>query len=116
MRILKNAVLLYILMTIPAFLYALNSDRNISEELVENEIKMIWSIGEKDGSANEFALAPDGFEDFKYQDFGFEDKFFVVGFHNEKEAIPYVLPGPVDTWGGTWSTSGWRSNQITILF
>ena len=116
MRILKNTVLLYILMTIPAFLYALNSDRNISEELVENEIKMIWSIGEKDGSANEFALAPDGFEDFKYQDFGFEDKFFVVGFHDVKEEIPYVLPGPVDTWGGTWSTSGWRSNQITILF
>ena len=26
------------------------------------------------------------------------------------------MPGPVDTWGGTWSTSGWRSNQITVLF
>lgn len=116
MRVHKNAMLLTILMTIPVFLCAFSSDRNKSEEVVENEIKTIWSVGEKDMSANEFALAPDGFEDFKYQDFGFEDKFFVVGFHDVKKEIPYVLPGPVDTWGGTWSTSGWRSNQITILF
>ena len=22
----------------------------------------------------------------------------------------------VDTWGGTWPTSGWRTNQVNILF
>jgi len=114
MRILKHILLPCLLITFPAFLYALDGDRSLSGKSINQDI--IWSIGEKDGSANEFALAPDEFEEFKYEDFGFEDKFFVLGFHDESEEIPYVLPGPVDTWGGTWSTSGWRSNQVSILF
>lgn len=27
-----------------------------------------------------------------------------------------MLPGPDDTWGGTWSTSGWRTHDANILF
>jgi predicted alpha-1,2-mannosidase len=77
---------------------------------------VIWSIGKPDHSAAEFALAPGGFRKFIAHDFGFEDKFFLVGHSREKNDFPYVLPGPVDTWGGTWSTSGWRINQVNILF
>ncbi|MFT3701830.1 MAG: GH92 family glycosyl hydrolase [Agriterribacter sp.] len=76
----------------------------------------IWRIGIADRSANEFALAPDGFRKFIEHDFGFEDKYFLVGYSNEKKDFPYVVPGPVDTWGGTWPTSGWRINQVNILF
>jgi hypothetical protein len=76
----------------------------------------IWSIGKPDHSANEFALAPNGFKDFVGHDFGYEDKFYLVGFSKERNDFPYVLPGPVDTWGGTWPTAGWRTNQVNILF
>lgn len=76
----------------------------------------IWTIGKADHSASEFALAPDGFRDFVGKDFGYEDKFFLVGYSTEKADFPYVLPGPVDTWGGTWPTAGWRTNQVNLLF
>src|SRR5258706_16207289 len=75
----------------------------------------IWEIGNADKSSDEFALAPDKFRDFVGHDFGYEDKFFLIGYSKGKDNFPYVLPGPVDTWGGTWPTSGWRTNQINIL-
>lgn len=78
--------------------------------------KVIWSVGKADHAASEFALAPNGFKNFVGHDFGYEDKFFLVGYSHEKNDFPYVLPGPVDTWGGTWPTSGWRTNQVNILF
>ncbi|HRN56414.1 MAG TPA: polysaccharide lyase family protein, partial [Agriterribacter sp.] len=77
---------------------------------------VVWSIGKPDHSASEFALAPNGFRKFIEHDFGFEDKFFLVGHSREKNDFPYVLRGPVDNWGGTWSTSGWRINEVNILF
>ncbi|GBU07914.1 hypothetical protein AwDysgo_12450 [Bacteroidales bacterium] len=76
----------------------------------------IWQIGIADKDASEFALAPNGFRKFVEADFGYEDKFFIIGFSKEKTDFPYVLPGPVDTWGGTWSTAGWRNNEVNILF
>ena len=76
----------------------------------------IWKIGNADKASKEFALAPDKFKDFVGNDFGYEDKFFLIGYSKEKADFPYVLPGPVDTWGGTWPTSGWRTNQVNILF
>lgn len=76
----------------------------------------IWRVGKPDHSAGEFALAPAGFTKFVGHDFGYEDKFFLIGFSKEKQDFPYVLPGPVDTWGGTWPTAGWRTNQINMLF
>jgi len=77
---------------------------------------ILWSIGKADKSASEFALAPNGFKNFVGHDFGYEDKFFLIGHSKEKNDFPYVIPGPVDTWGGTWPTSGWRTSQVTILF
>lgn len=78
--------------------------------------KTIWRIGEKDGSPEGFALSPDGYKDFIERDFGYEDKFFAVGWSDPAKDFPYVLPGPADTWGGTWSTAGWRTHCVNILF
>lgn len=78
--------------------------------------KAIWTIGKADNSASEFALSPNGFKSFVAKDFGFEDKYFLIGHAKEKVDFPYVIPGPVDTWGGTWTTSGWRTNQVNVLF
>ncbi len=88
----------------------------ISSSFAQPKEKPIWPIGKADHSAAEFALAPGGFKNFVGHDFGYEDKFYLVGFSKEKNDFPYVLPGPVDTWGGTWPTAGWRTNQVTILF
>ncbi len=67
-------------------------------------------------ATGEFALAPNGFKKFVGNDFGYEDKYFLVGYSKEKKDFPYVIPGPADTWGGTWPTAGWRTNQVNILF
>jgi predicted alpha-1,2-mannosidase len=76
----------------------------------------VWKIGNTDSLSSEFALSPDRFREFVEQDFGYEDKVYVVGYSEEREDFPYVLPGPVDTWGGTWPASGWRTNRVNILF
>ena len=88
----------------------------IQFSFAQSKQNVIWTIGKPDHSPDEFALAPDGFKDFVGHDFGYEDKFYLVGFSKEKNDFPYVLPGPVDTWGGTWPTAGWRTNQVNILF
>jgi hypothetical protein len=64
----------------------------------------------------EFALFPDQFERYIESDFGWEDRYFLIGKSETDKDFPYVLPGPVDTWGGTWPTSGWRTSEINILF
>jgi len=86
--------------------YALNAPKS----------NVIWSVGKSDNSSSEFALAPNGFKQFVGHDFGYEDKFFLIGYSTEKNDFPYVIPGTVDTWGGTWYTSGWRTSQVNILF
>lgn len=40
----------------------------------------------------------------------------MIGTSVDKTDFPYVLPGPDDTWGGTWGTSGWRTHDANILF
>ncbi|WP_430972288.1 GH92 family glycosyl hydrolase [Sunxiuqinia rutila] len=77
---------------------------------------VIWQIGENNNSCAEFALAPKGYPDYIANDFGWEDKYFLIGTSNDQKDWPYIIPGTSDTWGGTWGTSGWRSSTLTILF
>ena len=81
-----------------------------------NEVKTIWQIGTADGSADEFALAGGDYEKFLDHDFGWEDRFYVVGKSNPKQEFPYILPGPADAWGGTSPTAGIRTHVLNILF
>ncbi|MCP4454736.1 MAG: hypothetical protein GY809_25025, partial [Planctomycetes bacterium] len=83
---------------------------------VETQAKVLWKIGEADNSSEGFSLAPGQYTQFLKKDFGWEDGYFLVGTSVVKEHWPYVLPGPSDEWGGTWSTSGWRSHTLNILF
>lgn len=76
----------------------------------------IWAIGTENNSSSDFALGPKDFRQFLANDFGYEDKFYLINHSDIKRDFPYVLPGPTDTWGGTWPTSGWRTHQINILF
>jgi len=83
------------------------------DRVVANDI---WSIGKNDNSSADLALGPRDYKKFLSKDFGFEDRFFLIGRSDAATDFPYVLPGPDDTWGGTWGTSGWRTHEINILF
>ncbi len=88
----------------------------VAVQATATAVSTIWSVGELDGRPAGFALAPDNFRSFLAQDFGYEDRFFLIGHSQEAKDFPYVLPGPADTWGGTWSTAGWRTHEVNILF
>ncbi len=77
---------------------------------------VVWQVGAKDGTGNEFALAPDGYAQFLNKDFGWEDKFFLIGRSNPKTDIPYVLPSTDDAWGGSSGGAGDRAHQVNLLF
>ena len=78
--------------------------------------EVIWKIGANDNSSSDLALGPAEYKKFLSKDFGFEDRYYIIGRSTEKNDFPYVLPGPDDTWGGTWGTSGWRTHEVNILF
>jgi predicted alpha-1,2-mannosidase len=82
----------------------------------DSENKVIWQIGQADNNVTEFALSPDGYKHFVENDFGWEDRFFLVGNSQDSTDFPYILPGPSDEWGGTSGTAGWRSHSLNILF
>ena len=77
---------------------------------------IVWKIGESDNSTREFALAPKNYEDFTSKDFGFEDRYFLVGHSDPKTDFPYVLPGPDDQWAGSSHIAGCRTQVLNILF
>ncbi len=45
-----------------------------------------------------------------------KDRYFLIGKDTASRSFPYVIPGPADEWGGTWSTAGWRTHHSNILF
>ena len=77
---------------------------------------VIWQIGVEDGGYSEFALAPDQYEDFLGHDFGWEDRFFLIGKSTPEKDWPYVLPGPADDWGGSIGYAGLRTHVLNIFF
>lgn len=85
-------------------------------ELRAAATKTVWQIGEKDHSAGELALSPDKYKEFLANDFGWEDRFYIIGLSSPQKDFPYVLPGPADHWGGTSYTAGIRTHVLNILF
>jgi alpha-mannosidase len=65
---------------------------------------LLWQIGKPDHDDREFALAPDGYRQFR------EDGYFVVGQSDGQRDWPYVQPGPNDSWAGS------RQHTFTIMF
>jgi predicted alpha-1,2-mannosidase len=72
----------------------------------------LWSIGQQDDSAAEFALAQGGHARF-LQQFGSPDRAFYIGLSETPADWPCVLPGPLDAWAG--SGHGGRWNQMNTL-
>ena len=88
----------------------------ICQTLAASNNRVVWQIGENDGSANEFALAPGNYESFIRSDFGFEDRYYLVGYSDPSTDFPYVLPGPDDFWAGSSHMAGCRTQVLNILF
>lgn len=78
--------------------------------------EVVWEIGTNNNSSADLALGPSDYKNFLSKDFGYEDRYYLVGKSSPKTDFAYVLPGPDDTWGGTWGTAGWRTHEINILF
>ncbi|MBQ6186574.1 MAG: GH92 family glycosyl hydrolase [Prevotella sp.] len=78
--------------------------------------EVVWQIGNADNSAAELCLGEGNYNAFLENDFGFEDRFFVIGHSEAKRHFAYVLPGPKDQWAGTGIASGWRTHDANILF
>lgn len=88
----------------------------VSTALGQSGQVSVFEIGDDDNSATGMALAPNAYENFLAEDFGWEDRYFLVGHSKAETSWPYVLPGPADQWGGTSGTSGIRSHVLNILF
>ena len=89
---------------------------SLSQAFAQQPATTVWSIGQPDGRASEFALAPDRFRDFLARDFGYEDKFYLVGHSDPARDLPLRSSGSGGYLGRTWPTSGWRTHQVNILF
>lgn len=78
--------------------------------------RIIWELGKADNSGQEFALAPDQYQAFLENDFGWEDRSYFIDHSELKKDFPYVLPGASDYWGGTSVMSGIRPHEINLYF
>ena len=56
--------------------------------------KVVWQIGAADNSGAELALGPSEYKSFLAHDFGYEDRYFLIGTSVDKTDFPYVLTGP----------------------
>lgn len=80
------------------------------------EFETLWTIGQADNSFNEFALAPQDYKAFIHEDFGWQDRFYLIGHSQADRDWPYVLPGPADAWAGSGGLAGIRTQVLNILF
>ena len=63
--------------------------------------RTLWQIGVKDGTGNEFALAPRGYNDFLQHDFGWENNSFLV------DAREVLKGGTLELWMGPEPNREW---------
>ncbi len=69
---------------------------------------LLWQIGKADNDTAEFALGPDGSN--QYSVTFPHDVLFVAGQSDPKQDWSYIQPGPADAWAGG------KSHPFTILF
>lgn len=76
--------------------------------------KLIWQLGNKDGSANEFALAPDGKDNFVNSGFG-SDEYYFYASDTQSSEFPYIIPGQTAKWAGFSYWAGHTRARLPIL-
>jgi hypothetical protein len=87
----------------------------LASQAAENT-QTLWQIGQADNSIAEFALAPGDYARF-LQQFGSPDHAYYIGVSKVESDWPYVLPGPLDNWGGSSGNGRWdQMNTLPIGF
>jgi predicted alpha-1,2-mannosidase len=76
--------------------------------------KVLFEIGRQDGSAAEFALYPNQYDAFLAQFSG--EKSYYVGYSTPAKHWPYVLPGPLDSWGGGGYWAGYHPRHFPSVY
>jgi len=84
--------------------------------ILSNAQSSTWSIGKKDNSCKEFALAPDDYENFVPDGFGGASQYYVVGESTPDKDFPYLLPGPFDVFAGYGYWSGRAMSVLPVYF
>ena len=57
--------------------------------------KTVWQIGEKNHSASELALSPDKYKEFLANDFGWEDRFYIIGLSSPQIFLMFCRDLPI---------------------
>jgi len=52
--------------------------------------KVVWQIGAADNSGAELALGPSEYKSFLAHDFGYEDRYFLIGTSVDKTDFPHA--------------------------
>lgn len=78
--------------------------------------KLLWSIGEKNNSSHEFALAHDNDYASFVQRFGGENLVYSIGYSQPSQHWSYVLPGPLDGWAGGGYWAGFHPRHFPRIF
>lgn len=73
--------------------------------VVFSQSAMLWEIGMRDNSGEEFALASNHDYHSFIQNFGGENLVYSIGYSKPEQHWSYVLPGTLDSWagGGYWA-------------
>jgi predicted alpha-1,2-mannosidase len=81
---------------------------------LQSRDKTLFEIGIQDSSASEFALYPNRYDAFLAQ-FGGEKSYY-VGYSVPEKHWPYVLPGPLDQWGGGGYWAGFHPRHFPSIW
>ena len=58
-----------------------------------NAANIIWQIGKAESSASELALGPSSYKEFLATDFGYEDRYFLIGSSKDDKDFPTLIIG-----------------------
>lgn len=78
--------------------------------------KLLWKIGNKDHSGNEFALAFNSAYPTFIQNFGGENINYYIGYSQPEKHWSYVLPGALDSWAGGGYWAGYHPRHFPRIF
>ncbi len=78
--------------------------------------KILWKIGKRDNTANEFALAANSGYTAFIQRFGGENLNYYIGYSQPEKHWSYVLPGPLDSWAGGGYWAGFHPRHFPRIF
>ncbi|WP_316838505.1 GH92 family glycosyl hydrolase [Pedobacter gandavensis] len=81
-----------------------------------SQSKILWKIGNKDHTANEFALASNSRYTAFIQNFGGENLTYSIGYSQPEKHWSYVLPGALDSWAGGGYWAGYYPRHFPGIF